>query len=630
MWSVFAAASIAALSPAQELTQELHAHPEHELALICSPLGAVADLAQQIPAVQSVLNVVVEDADARAYLDNWLDRSSQHALGLDPGGSMAGYARSADGKGETQLALSFGGSPAQARSLLDYFSGHKPIEAEGPGWKFGTETVYHATLKDGTLQILPEPRTPVPSDVRSVTLPLLQALPEGAGCILAIDMRRFSRKPTEEASSREAAAGPKAAATTTPSLTTSPEGAKASADASASAEATPAPSAQIPEPEGMVLFTPLAPHQPLSLRISVRDGFKWQFPTLSGRPLVGTSQQSPLLVAALQFPLLEALTSPNLPGGSAKIAEQIEPIRKKLRIDGGTTLALFADPQDLAQKDFSQIKVVVALPVRQASGLPVTGGGMRRNLQKLVEDKKDGSTAEKLSRRRLKLTMAGDKPSVMYLESRWNQLWIASSNEVLDEALSGKGQPWVDGDFRMESAHWPVLTQVKATMPDGSLLGLTSGIALTTDQLRIDFQLQGKEQVAQAVLSSLIQSLGVPAIEKQKKVARRTELNKTVEAIAVAELAYFAAHGKYLETSSAPRPVDECSSEAVIWTPGDEWDALDLSFEPLHGVYWVELTEEGKGFVVHGVADLDDDRVISHVVKSHDSPTLLLTPADVF
>lgn len=58
----------------------------------------------------------------------------------------------------------------------------------------------------------------------------------------------------------------------------------------------------------------------------------------------------------------------------------------------------------------------------------------------------------------------------------------------------------------------------------------------------------------------------------------------------------------------------------IGWTPT----------KPLAGGYWVELTDDGANFIVHGVIDTDGDGQVAEFVATADKPVERVTPEGVW
>lgn len=651
MWIALAAASAVSLSPAQELSNYLASNPSYRAGMVCSPLGAVADLAQEYPAISQMLDAGITDPDVRAYADNWLDRSSQHSLGLDPGGSFGLLLEGAAANAGMTLYLPFGGSPAQAKSILQYLAGKEGVEADGDGWKFGSEHPATAKVEGDFLRVIFNGNglsTPSPNNLAA----LLTDIPYQTGCAFVMDDSFDRTKRTEAQAVGDApaekgktpvqavtggaetsalpATESKPATTSASTLESKPDANAGSTTVAVAGDDSSKKNTRL-EPEAFAFFLPMSLQSPVSVRMKVKDDLKVRLDKPSGRPTIGNSLTKPNFVLSVQAPLLETLTAFKATERRPEDDQLLNAVKKKVRIDGGTMVAVFTNDISLDHPDFSKVDVVVSMPIRQASGLPVTGAGVRRNLEKVARDPGLKSKAEKLSRRRLKLSLGDTSKSVLYTESRWNQLWIATSEARLDEALGKAGAPWVDDTYTRQLLNWPLMIDALIPVPGGVQLGLWAGFKMSDRTMRLDTAFHGSPEIMHAVLGSLLQNYAVPAVRNQVSKSRRKELSTSIAQIVAAEERYFASNGKYLPTRAAPRPMDEASSEQALWVPGDEWAPLDLQLGPVYGIYWVEVSEDGAAFTVHAVADLDDDRNISHMVQSKGSTVPeLLTPDNIY
>jgi len=113
--------------------------------------------------------------------------------------------------------------------------------------------------------------------------------------------------------------------------------------------------------------------------------------------------------------------------------------------------------------------------------------------------------------------------------------------------------------------------------------------------------------------------------------AKRSEAAATTRAIRAAELAYYEAHGRYVQTGVPhPRPVIDLDGEQAPWT-ADNAGFVELGWEPEHplrGAYWVTTT--GGGFEVHGVIDCDGDGDPAHYVATDSIEVEYLAGPEVY
>jgi hypothetical protein len=112
---------------------------------------------------------------------------------------------------------------------------------------------------------------------------------------------------------------------------------------------------------------------------------------------------------------------------------------------------------------------------------------------------------------------------------------------------------------------------------------------------------------------------------------QRAECASNVDGIRTAEMGYDAAFVEFIAISRHPREVPD--ADLVVWETGNEgFEKLGWRPDgPVRGVYWVELTDDGTDFRVHGLCDVDGDGVRSHFwITKKRSWSVMETPEDVF
>jgi len=110
------------------------------------------------------------------------------------------------------------------------------------------------------------------------------------------------------------------------------------------------------------------------------------------------------------------------------------------------------------------------------------------------------------------------------------------------------------------------------------------------------------------------------------------EVKPNLNGIRAAQIAHRAVHGSYVEVSApVPRAEAELDAKTVAWPEGTAFDKLDWApAGNVAGVYWIELTNGGEGFVAHGVIDADGDGVPAHYTAARDEEAKAITSEGVF
>jgi hypothetical protein len=110
------------------------------------------------------------------------------------------------------------------------------------------------------------------------------------------------------------------------------------------------------------------------------------------------------------------------------------------------------------------------------------------------------------------------------------------------------------------------------------------------------------------------------------------EVKPNLNGIRAAQIAHRAVHGSYVEVSQpVPRTNEQLDSKAVAWPEGTNFDKLDWApASNVAGIYWIELTNGGEGFIAHGLIDADGDGTPAHFTAARDEEAKPITSEGVF
>jgi hypothetical protein len=110
------------------------------------------------------------------------------------------------------------------------------------------------------------------------------------------------------------------------------------------------------------------------------------------------------------------------------------------------------------------------------------------------------------------------------------------------------------------------------------------------------------------------------------------EVKPNLNAIRAAQIAHKAVHGSYVEvTAPVPRAEAELDAVPQAWPEGTNFDNLDWApVGKVAGIYWIELTNGGEGFVAHGLIDADGDGNPAHYTAARDEEAKAITSEGVF
>ncbi len=105
------------------------------------------------------------------------------------------------------------------------------------------------------------------------------------------------------------------------------------------------------------------------------------------------------------------------------------------------------------------------------------------------------------------------------------------------------------------------------------------------------------------------------------------EVKPNLNSIRAAQIAHRAVHGSYVEvTTPVPRTEAELDTKTMPWPKGTNFDNLDWApIGNVAGIYWIELTNGGEGFVVHGLIDADGDGTPAHFTAARNEEAQAIT-----
>jgi len=80
-----------------------------------------------------------------------------------------------------------------------------------------------------------------------------------------------------------------------------------------------------------------------------------------------------------------------------------------------------------------------------------------------------------------------------------------------------------------------------------------------------------------------------------------------------------------------PVPVSELGTDPLSWPSSTAFETLGWAPNGLvRGTYWVEETNRGRDFIVHGNCDVDGDGIPAHYTATKSIPATLVTDRHVY
>jgi len=110
------------------------------------------------------------------------------------------------------------------------------------------------------------------------------------------------------------------------------------------------------------------------------------------------------------------------------------------------------------------------------------------------------------------------------------------------------------------------------------------------------------------------------------------EVKPNLNGIRAAQIAHRSIHGSYVEVAAAvPRTEAELDDKTVAWPEGTDFDQLDWApVGKVSGIYWIELSNGGEGFIAHGLIDADGDGVPAHFTAARNEEAKAITSEGIY
>ena len=371
-----------------------------------------------------------------------------------------------------------------------------------------------------------------------------------------------------------------------------------------------------PQPVTVSAFVPLQGGAAFTMRL---EAGKLPAPEIMARavpsPVLGTSRQLPTAVAVLSVPLkdLLAVASADMP---ADMAADFERLGEHVQIGAGLTLALFGDPREA--------NLAAVVPVNDGKGAPMKGRKIIKGAKKLL--KSEDTPFEKIDRDTIQTSMRG---RTLVLSASDGRAAVGTNLDAVSEAAHGIGNPWSTPALAARAAEWPLA--IAGTDSGQGQLGLGVRTRDGYWELEADLKLPEGMTLAQlAPMLGMAAAMAGPAVKQANVAERREEAAKTVDTLYDLQAAHFANEHAFVALPPAPRAPDDLDKSPVPWVPGEPWESFFTPDGPIRGAYWVEVSEDGASFTIHGMIDADGDGERAHFTRTWGEELHQLTAADIY
>lgn len=350
-------------------------------------------------------------------------------------------------------------------------------------------------------------------------------------------------------------------------------------------------------------FIPLAGQAPMLARVRVLD---MPAPPEFGRgqaPGVGArSPERPSAVVHISVPvdlLIDLLArEPKL--NLAELAR----IHDLARLGAGASLAIFGSPQDR--------RFAAVVPVLAADGTPIDPRAARAFIVK-------ASDGELRRQGRAGFRGRFDDQEFFGLVQP-HRVIVATDATLLSSVMSDVGEPWVQESMRAFAEEFPItLTTLRTEdVPLEARVGMRSREGMW----EVSMAITGLSPEFASMMTGVVAGIAAPLFAAEAQKSAREQLLADVDTLRTAELAWLTDNGSALALEASPRAVEGLDRAPVAWVAAGNWIQLGWSpaDERVKGTYWVETTEDGKGFTVYGAVDLDGDGTPARCRATRDLP----------
>lgn len=133
----------------------------------------------------------------------------------------------------------------------------------------------------------------------------------------------------------------------------------------------------------------------------------------------------------------------------------------------------------------------------------------------------------------------------------------------------------------------------------------------------------------------VVAAIAVPNFVAMQVKSKRAEVPGFVDGIRVAQIAFEGTYGTFVPVGSraeAERELAQHGGKALRpWSGGKDWETLGwYPGSSVRGAYWVEVSADGRDFIVHGLCDVDGDGRYAEYQASSERTATAVTPPDVY
>ncbi len=393
-------------------------------AVSCAPLDAVLDGLRGSAILKGVLaRPELQEAGSALFRD-LLDPARTQGLGLDLQGSFSVI----EAGGVETTRVSFSGTPAQAEALLPDAKG-SPWTAAGPAaWTHAADESRwtEAHLEVGKLVMARRSKRG-----GEAALPfspaVLANLPHEAGCAAYLGQFPKTQKG--------------------------------------------------PDLQALGLWIPMNSATPAIIQLRTASAPPAALRSPPRPPVGGTSRAHPLMVATFGTSITDLLQDPAVIRGLHLEGKLPEAKDDHLRLEGGTTLALFAGG--------GRPRFVFVQPLNDARGRPIPSRKLKRLARRVLSDFDGELTSDTTFRFKW-------RSSVIFGAFSDGRVVAGTDEAAVEEAAQGIGEPWLSDDQSLWAQGHPLSAQARLEAPFLSeAINVRLGLSAQDTVWRTELQVSG-------------------------------------------------------------------------------------------------------------------------------------------
>ncbi|MEE2750719.1 MAG: hypothetical protein VX519_04770 [Myxococcota bacterium] len=276
---------------------------------------------------------------------------------------------------------------------------------------------------------------------------------------------------------------------------------------------------------------------------------------------------------------------------------------RRLGISRGLSFAMY---DVFGRRDFA-----VVVPLGRRFGLPIWPWLSRARVEKMFQAQE--IPCESRGRRSLTCQV---RDETVHAYFKGSLIVLSSREELGQEVASGQGVPWTEQLLVPPNKQFLLLGAVDLALPESGER-IVGGVGAMLDGPLIEAHFSMDADLGWTLLNDRLAKENHARVLEAYRQRGWTEIVGVVDQIYEAVEKHQAGQGGRLVLEPAPRSIDALTTGPVEWSASGDWHKLDWGVpQDAQGVYWVEFSEDGASFVVHGACDSDGDGIAAHFSRT--------------